>query len=270
MVMLRPNPEPQNHATANRSGGERSAQDLNRSAATRGEALFRGVVRTGDSTDTFETLLRFTIRTFATPTAEASPPAADHSNRDADADHDAGGDPWAFIRDTGHDHRSGDHSGLTSVPIPTAHGNRLNLLLSWGGWQNESWVDRLPALLEPMGVHYLRVRTAREAERAIRTNPVHIAVVDLGLPLDSTPTTPAPSEEAGPRVLELLRRLESPPPTVVVQRPRSARDASRHMSHALRCDAFAVVDRAAADVELMLKVLQRCLQRFYHGRWPGI
>jgi hypothetical protein len=152
---------------------------------------------------------------------------------------------------------------------PTDRGRRLNLLLSWGGWQNESWVDRLPALLEPMGVHSLRVRTAREAERAIRTNPVHIAVVDLGLPLDAGSTTPAPAEEAGPRVLELLRRLDSPPPTVVVQQARSARDATRHMSAALRCDAFAVVDRAAADVELMLKVLQRCMQRFYHGRWPG-
>ncbi len=152
---------------------------------------------------------------------------------------------------------------------PTDRGRRLNLLLSWGGWQNESWVDRLPALLEPMGVHSLRVRTAREAERAIRTNPVHIAVVDLGLPLDAGSTTPAPVEEAGPRVLELLRRLDSPPPTVVVQQARSARDATRHMSAALRCDAFAVVDRAAADVELMLKVLQRCMQRFYHGRWPG-
>jgi hypothetical protein len=107
---------------------------------------------------------------------------------------------------------------------------------------------------------------------------VHIAVVDLGLPLDAAHSTPAGGgggaaavhgEEAGPRVLELLRRLESPPPTVIVQQSRSTRDASRHRSAALRCDAFAVVDRAAADVELMLKVLQRCLQRFYQGRWPG-
>ncbi len=125
-----------------------------------------------------------------------------------------------------------------------------------------------------MGVHSLRARTAREAERAIRNNPVHIAIVDLGLPLDAAHSTPAGAstnqgEEAGPRVLELLRRLDSPPPTVVVQQSRSSRDASRHMSAALRCDAFAVVDRAAADVELMLKVLQRCLQRFYQGRWPG-
>jgi len=156
--------------------------------------------------------------------------------------------------------------------VPETDGsNRLNLLLSWGGWQNESWADRLPPLLEPMGVHSLRVRTVREAERAIRTNAVHIAVVDFGLPLDGTLRAAAdsPGEEAGPRILELLRRLESPPPTVVVQQPRTARDHSRHMSAALRCDAFAVVDRAAADLELMLKVLQRCMARFYQGRWPG-
>ncbi len=180
---------------------------------------------------------------------------------------DAQADRWAYLK----------VEPPSSPDRPAAapgNPNRLNLLLSWGGWQNESWADRLPALLEPMGVHSLRVRTAREAERAIRSNPVHIAVVDLGLPLDAAHSTPAGAathqgEEAGPRVLELLRRLDSPPPTVVVQQSRSARDASRHMSAALRCDAFAVVDRAAADVELMLKVLQRCLQRFYHGRWPG-
>jgi hypothetical protein len=41
------------------------------------------------------------------------------------------------------------------------------------------------------------------------------------------------------------------------------------MSAALRSDAFAIVDRRSADVELMLKVLQRALERFYQGRWPG-
>ena len=222
-------------------------------------------------------LIRFTIRTFALPIDEhhrghgrpadehprhGGPGAESHLNKGIQGQ--ATEDRWAFLRQDPPRHPDQpDAAG--------GHGNRLNLLLSWGGWQNESWVDRLPALLEPMGVHSLRVRTAREAERAIRMHPVHIAVVDLGLPLDASSTTPAPAtEEAGPRVLELLRRLESPPPTVVVQQSRSARDATRHMAAALRCDAFAVVDRAAADVELMLKVLQRCMQRFYHGRWPGI
>ncbi|MBC7835143.1 MAG: hypothetical protein H7Y88_08580 [Phycisphaerales bacterium] len=149
-------------------------------------------------------------------------------------------------------------------------GGRLNLLLSCASWR-DSWADRIPQLLEPMGVSSLRARSAREAERTIRSVPVHIAIVDLGIPLDqdagSSPASP-PAEEAGPRILELLRRLECPPPTVVVKGPRTTRDNTRSLSVALRCDAFAVVDRAAADLELMLEVLRRVLRRHYQDRWP--
>ncbi len=119
----------------------------------------------------------------------------------------------------------------------------------------------MDCLLRPMGVESIRARTARQAEQVIRNSPIHIAVVDLGLPLD-VPGDHAAAEEAGCRVLDLLRRLPSPPPTV-------SRDAARDLSAALRFDAFAVVDRTSADVEMMLKVLQRCLERFYHGRWPA-
>ena len=155
-------------------------------------------------------------------------------------------------------------------PAPASHaapppGGRLNLLLSWGGWRPDSWADRMAALLEPMGVTSLKARTARDAERVIRTTPVHVAVVDLGLPLDYG----SPSDEAGPRVLDLLRRMAAPPPVVVVRSPRAVRDMHRDMCAALRCDAFAVVDRRNADMEMMLKVLQRCMERFYAGRWPG-
>lgn len=233
----------------------------------RGEAINRSRGADGGRIQSF---FRLTIRTVSSPVAQSHEPqtgdsrAHPHDSHGHSAGAAGGSDRWAYLRN------NPPHQPGNPAAADPGQSNRLNLLLSWGGWQNESWVDRLPALLEPMGVHSLRVRTAREAEKAIRQNPVHIAVVDLGLPLDSSSTTPAPaSEEAGPRVLELLRRLESPPPTVVVQQSRSARDATRHMSAALRCDAFAVVDRAAADVELMLKVLQRCMQRFYQGRWPG-
>jgi DNA-binding NarL/FixJ family response regulator len=119
-----------------------------------------------------------------------------------------------------------------------------------------------------MGVESIRARTARQAEQVIRNSPIHIAVVDLGLPLD-VPGDHAAAEEAGCRVLDLLRRLPSPPPTVIVRSTRASRDAARDLSAALRFDAFAVVDRTSADVEMMLKVLQRCLERFYHGRWPA-
>lgn len=141
---------------------------------------------------------------------------------------------------------------------------RLNLLLSWGGWRPDSWADRMAALLEPLGVVSHKARTARDAERVIRSTPIHVAVVDLGLPLDFG----SPSDEAGARLLDVLSRLDAPPPVVVVRSPRSSREAAREMSAALRFDAFAVVDRRSADVELMLKILQRAMERFYHNRWP--
>ncbi len=163
--------------------------------------------------------------------------------------------------------------------VPGARGGRLNLLLTAAPWAHDSWADRLPHLLDPMGVRSVVACSAREAEYCIRRWPIHIAVVDLGVPLDAPPasnaanpsaSTPAASlEEAGPRVLELLRRLNDPPPTVVIKGPRCNRDNTRHMTAALRCDAFAVVDRTAANLETMLQVLHRCLTKFYSNRWPG-
>jgi CheY-like chemotaxis protein len=149
-------------------------------------------------------------------------------------------------------------------------GGRLNLLLSYAGWHPDSWVDRLPLLLEPLGIYSLRARTGREASQVIQKSPIHIAVVDLGLPLDEMPG-PAP-EEAGPRLLELLARLAQPPPTVVVKRSRTHRDDSREIAAALRAGAFAVIDRPrdSRDLEILLEVLRRCLCRYYQGRWPGL
>ena len=163
----------------------------------------------------------------------------------------------------------------TPAPTPSTppHSGRLNLLLSYAGWQPDPWVERLPPLLEPMGVQSLRAATGREAQDVIRHNPIHIAVVDLGLPLDTVDTDADAPElsEGGSRLLELLHRLDQPPPTVVVKRARSTRDDHRDMAAALRLGAFAVVDRPRDqhDLNLILEVLRRCLTRFYQGRWPG-
>ena len=159
-------------------------------------------------------------------------------------------------------------------------GGRLNLLLSYAGWHPDPWVDRLPKLLEPMGILSHRAGSGREAQDVIKSIPIHIAVVDLGLPLDLTPVgvvvdadaPVAPElEEGGARLLELLHRMSTPPPTVVVKRARSVRDDHRDMAQALRMGVFAVVDRPhdAHDLNVLLEVLRRCLGRFYQGRWPG-
>jgi len=161
------------------------------------------------------------------------------------------------------------------VPAAGHSGNRLNLLLSWGGWRPDSWADNMECLLRPLGVQSMRARTARQAEQVIRGQAIHIAVVDLGMPMDmpgascSRRADASHTDEAGFRILDLLRRLDSPPPTVIVRSTRSSREASRDLAAALRFDAFAVVDRTSADVELMLKVLQRSMERCYQGRWPA-
>lgn len=153
-------------------------------------------------------------------------------------------------------------------PAPDTPGGRLNLLLSYAGWRDESWADRLPRLLEPMGVRSHRAASAREATRVIETIPIHVAVVDLALPLDA-PCDRA--EEAGPRLLELLARTATRPPTVVVKRARTTRDDQRELAAALRAGAFAVIDRPhdTHELEGMLDVLRRVLTRHYRGRWPG-
>ena len=150
-------------------------------------------------------------------------------------------------------------------------GNRLNLLLSYAGWDETHWVDRLPTLLGPMGIQSLRAGDAREASRVIETTPIHVAVVDLALPLEPTVGDCDRCDEAGPRVLALLARLKTPPPTLVIKRGRTNRDDRREMAAALKAGAFAVLDRPRAqeDLETLLEVLRRVLSRHYANRWPG-
>ncbi len=150
-------------------------------------------------------------------------------------------------------------------PAPTG---RLNLLLSYAGWQDTPWVDRLPMILYPMGIKSHIAASATAAQRVIQANPIHIAVVDLALPLDADGSQ---VEEAGTRILNLLARLASPPPTIVIKRKKTAREDTREMSAALRSGAFAIVDRphAQPEIESLLEVLRKCMNRHYQNRWPG-
>lgn len=151
-----------------------------------------------------------------------------------------------------------------------ACGGRLNLLLSYAGWEPEPWVERLPRLLEPMGIASLRAQSGREASQVLQTSRVHVAVVDLGLPLDRAA---GPSDhDGGTRLLELLARLKEPPPVVVIKQARTRRDESRELAAALRLGAFAAIDRPRGDndLDVVLDVLRRVLARYYQGRWPGM
>lgn len=162
-----------------------------------------------------------------------------------------------------------DDSSAGGCGLP---GGRLNLLISYAGWQQDPWVERLPRMLEPMGVRSLQAGSGREASRFIEHEPIHIAVVDLALPFDSMPQAGGQQMEAGPRLLDVLSRLKSPPPTVVVKRRKTVRDDQRELSASLRAGAFAVIDRphTTGDLESLLDVLRRILHRHYAGRWPGV
>jgi DNA-binding response OmpR family regulator len=146
-----------------------------------------------------------------------------------------------------------------------APAGRLNLLLSYGGWRDEAAVLQAPRLLEPLGICTMEAGTCEEAEDLIRTRPIHIAVVDLEIPLRAA----GPTQPSGLRILQLLRRLDSPPPTIVV-RPRqaSARDDVRGLLGSLRDGAFAVLDRPMR-LEALLDTLHRALRRHYKDLWPA-
>lgn len=165
-------------------------------------------------------------------------------------------------------------------PDPSAapeNRGRLNLLLTDGGWREESWADALPRLLEPMGVRAVRAGCGREAAETLRRTPVHAAVLDLSLPLDARTRRAAAAggkvavrmNEGGVRLLEYLARLETRPPLVVVRQPRTQREDQRVLALAMKLGAFAVVDRPV-HLERMLQTLSRLLDRHYRGRWPGV
>lgn len=156
------------------------------------------------------------------------------------------------------------------LPAVAGSGGRLNLLLSAAGpvaWRDESWAEALARLLEPMGVQAWRVRSGQEASRVLQQITVHIALVDLALPLDDSEVAPG-VPEGGPRLLDLLGRLASPPPTVVVKQARSQKEDARTLSSALTAGAFAVLERPV-QLETALEVMRRVLCRHYANRWPG-
>ena len=149
---------------------------------------------------------------------------------------------------------------------------RLNLLLTIATWRSNTTLDQIPPLLEPLGIQTIKAASGEEAADIIKQIRVHIAVVDLAIPLQKPCEAPSMTfinSEAGPRVLQLLRRLETPPPTVVVRPPQFAsRESARSLTQALRDGAFAVLDQPV-HLEPMLEVLRRIVRRHYSDLWPA-
>jgi DNA-binding response OmpR family regulator len=154
---------------------------------------------------------------------------------------------------------------------PQGPGQRahLNLLVSFGARSDGSTAEQLSRLLEPLGIESFTAGSGEEAADLIRRIAIHIAIVDLELPLASGAADAVRRDTGGGRILQLLRRQTHPPPTVIVRPPQPAvRDSVRGLSEALREGAFAVVDRPL-HIETLLEIMRRIVRRHYAGHWPS-
>ena len=148
---------------------------------------------------------------------------------------------------------------------PISPQERLNLLLTCSSWRDNSPIRQLPQLLGPFGIRSLTAKNGEEAVQMIENSDIHIAIVDLAIPISEHSLDKRPG---GERVLQLLRRLQPRPPTIVI-RPRQAshRENARSLARSLHEGAFTVVDRPAV-LETLLDALHRVLRRHYANRWP--
>jgi DNA-binding response OmpR family regulator len=158
-------------------------------------------------------------------------------------------------------------------PRPNA---RFNVLLTEDREHTAGhWTRQLPRLLEPQGVKAYVARTGREAVEMVNDLEIHAALIDLATPQDDVANQPAGTgsspvgEAQGLWVLEVLKRQPTRPPIVMVNSLAIARiQAQRFLNDALRLGAFSVVNRPS-DLEDMLAVIRRLIDRQYEGTWPN-
>ena len=135
-------------------------------------------------------------------------------------------------------------------------------------YAGEHWTSQLPRLLEPQGVVSYVVRSGRQAMDVATRMEVHAAVIDMATPLDEAQQTPRAGEPAEMWLLDLFRRLPNRPPVVIVHATDySQRKFDRVLHQALKLGAFSVLNKPV-ELETILSVFQRLLERQYGGTWP--
>ena len=129
----------------------------------------------------------------------------------------------------------------------------------------EHWTHQLPRLIKPLGIHAHRVATAEEALEVAGRTRFHAAFVDLATPRGRASHV---ADDGGLWLLRVLQRLETRPPVVVVNSRATQRQAVRLLNEALRLGAFSVVNQPV-QVNALLTVIQRLLDRHHRGQWPS-
>lgn len=159
----------------------------------------------------------------------------------------------------------------------TGERGRFNVLLTEDRPRSgEHWTHQLPRLMEPMGVAAYVARSGQQALAFAQQLPIHAAVIDMATPLGEQADAAQGSgkagafdeEPAGAWLMELLRRLPNRPPLVIVHgRTYSQRKVARLLNDALRMGAFSVLNKPV-ELEQLLAVFRRLLDRVYEGQWP--
>ena len=188
---------------------------------------------------------------------------------------------------------------MTSTDPQSA--SRFNVLLTQDRQHSAGhWTRQLPRLLEPQGVNAYLARSGREAVDMVNDLDIHAALIDLATPQNAPPRTTSPGAPGAPGypdspdsfnpassrqksgggggaggeaqglwVLEVIRRLPTRPPVVVINsRAIAPKQAQRFLNDALRLGAFSVINRPS-DIEDMLAVIRRLIDRQYEGAWPS-
>lgn len=142
----------------------------------------------------------------------------------------------------------------------------------------EHWSRQLPLLLQPQGVRAYVVRTGQHALHVAEQLPIHAAVVDMATPRAEaaagggrTPLGRRGDHPEGLWLLQVLRRMPNRPPVVVVNSSSvsySQRRLDRMMQQALELGAFSVLNHPV-ELEALLKVIRRLIDRKYQGHWPA-
>ena len=154
----------------------------------------------------------------------------------------------------------------TTAPTDGPKSDRLHVMVTDRG---QRWAQQIPRLLEPHGVRSYTVHTSDEAVDLLQATPIHVAVVDMFLDTDPDATPSTTRLPGGLKLLQVIQRIDRRPPAVMVVRSRhfDPRIDNFVLAEALKLNAFSVLDHPV-EIEQMLSVLRRALERYYRGQWP--
>ncbi len=172
-----------------------------------------------------------------------------------------------------HNPPAGSRPGPDPMAAPGASSGcvlpRLRLLMTEDRHHADGhWTNQVPRLLGPLGVESARVSDGSTALDAASRIHFDIAVIDLSTPAGAAGGGSLQPPASGLWLLEVLRRMDGAPATVVINAAAAPRQAERLLLASLRLGASAVIPRPV-DLNTLLESIRRVLRRGHQDRWPA-